>query len=83
MTIESSLTGYRRETVTGATGGYQLPALPPGTYTVSMAKSGFNTARFDRVTLTVGQSRTLDAQLSVGAISTSVEVAADVTPLDQ
>ncbi|MBL8241885.1 MAG: TonB-dependent receptor [Bryobacterales bacterium] len=83
VTIDSASTGFRRETVTSPAGAFQLPALPPGSYTVVISKPGFNTARFDRVNLTVGQSRTLDAQLSVGAVSTSVEVAAEVTPLDQ
>ena len=83
VAVESAATGLRRETITSATGAYQLPALPPGTYTISISKAGFNTARFDRVTLTVGQSRTLDAQLSLGAVATTVEVSAETTPLDQ
>jgi hypothetical protein len=83
VAVESAATGLRRDTLTSATGAYQLPALPPGTYTISISKTGFNTARFDRVTLTVGQSRTLDAQLSLGAVATAVEVSAETTPLDQ
>ncbi len=83
VAVESAATGLRRETITSATGAYQLPALPPGTYTISISKAGFNTARFARVTLTVGQSRTLDAQLSLGAVATTVEVSAETTPLDQ
>jgi hypothetical protein len=83
VAVESAATGLRRDTLTSATGAYQLPALPPGTYTISISKTGFNTARFDRVLLTVGQSRTLDAQLSLGAVATAVEVSAETTPLDQ
>lgn len=83
VSIESAATGFRRDTITSQSGAYQLPGLPVGAYTISISKSGFNTARFDRVVLAVGQSRTLDAQLLVGAVSTAVEVSADVTPLEQ
>ncbi len=83
VTVESAETGFRRETDSAANGGYQLPGLPVGAYTVTVAKTGFNTAKFEKVTLTVGQARTLDAQLAVGTVTTAVEVAADVTPLEQ
>ena len=81
--VESVATGFRREALTSALGAYQLTGLPVGAYTVSISKAGFNTAKFDQVVLAVGQSRTLDAQLSVGTVSTSIEVAADVTPIEQ
>ncbi|MSV32548.1 MAG: TonB-dependent receptor [Bryobacterales bacterium] len=83
VSIGSAATGFRRDTITSQSGAYQLPGLPVGAYTISISKPGFNTARFDRVVLAVGQSRTLDAQLVVGAVSTAVEVSADVTPLEQ
>ena len=81
--VESTITGFRRETKTNGDGVYQLPGLPVGEYQVSVSKEGFNTIRFERVVLTVGQTRTVDAQLAVGAVSTAVEVSADATPLEQ
>ncbi len=83
VTAESASTGGHREGRTSALGGYQLPGLPVGVYSVTVSKTGFNTVRFDNVVLTVGQSRTLDAQLAVGNVATAVEVTAAVTPLDQ
>ncbi len=83
VTVESSATGFRRESTSSASGAYQLPGLPVGNYTVTVAREGFRTARIDNVTLTVGQTRTLDVQLSVGAVNSSIEVAAQATPLDQ
>lgn len=83
VTVESSANGFRRETSASTTGSYQLPGLPVGSYTVSIVKAGFNTARFDDVVLAVGQSRTLDIQLTVGAIATAVEVTAGATPVEQ
>jgi hypothetical protein len=81
--VESSVTGFKREAQTSGDGSYRMPGLPVGSYTVSFSKTGFNLARFDDVVLAVGQSRTLDAVLAVGAVTTAVEVAADVTPVEQ
>ena len=45
----SQATGLRRETLTGATGIYQIPALGIGTYTVNIAKQGFKSTDFGKV----------------------------------
>ncbi len=83
VNVESAATGFRREVLTSGSGGYQLPGLPVGLYAVSVAKAGFNTAKFEQVVLAVGQARTLDARLTVGQVSTAVEISAEGTPLDQ
>lgn len=83
VTVESAATGFRREALTLPSGAYQLPGLPVGSYVITVAKEGFNTARFEQVVLTVGQTRNLDVQLGVGMVSTAVEVSAEVTPLEQ
>src|SRR5262245_58710947 len=76
VTVESASTGFRRETRTSPAGVYQIPGIVVGSYTVAISKTGFNTVRFENVVLGVGQSRTLDAQIAVGAIATAVEVTA-------
>ncbi len=81
--VEAPATGFRRETTTSAAGVYNLPGLPVGLYKVSFSKNGFTPARVDAVNLTVGQARTLDTQLAVGAVSTAVEVADTVAALEQ
>ena len=83
VTLESSANGFRREAKTNTSGAYQMPGVPVGVYSMSVAKNGFNPVKYDNVSLTVGQARTLDAQLAVGAVSTAVEVSASATPLDQ
>jgi len=83
VSVESATTGFRRESLSSGVGAYQLTGLPVGVYTVSISKSGFNTAKFEQVTLAVGQSRTLDTALSVGSVNSAVEVIATATPLDQ
>src|SRR5580700_11159723 len=57
----SAATGFHRETLTGAAGTYQIPALAVGTYTVTVSKTGFRTVDFNAVELAVGQTRTIDA----------------------
>lgn len=44
--ILSTVTGFRRQTMTNNAGSYQLPALPVGTYTITIFKEGFRTAEF-------------------------------------
>src|SRR5215472_15378796 len=72
----STTTGLRRTTTTGNSGTYQLAPLPIGTYTVTVSKTGFHAAEFKDVELTVGQARTLDVRLAVGAVNETVEVTA-------
>lgn len=47
--VESSATGFRRETKTLSNGSYQLPGLPVGSYAVSFTKTGFNSVKVDQV----------------------------------
>jgi hypothetical protein len=71
----STATGFRRQTMTGPAGSYQIPLLPVGPYTVSISKDGFRKAEYKDVEVTIGQ-RTIDAKLAVGAVTESVEVSA-------
>src|SRR5438105_9814177 len=70
----STGTALRRETITGANGAYDLPGLAIGSYSVTISKEGFRAVQYKDVELSVGQSRTLDAQMEVGEVSTQVEV---------
>ena len=49
---------------TNATGDYAANALPPGTYTVQVSASGFNTSITPNVTVTANNSTTLDLSLT-------------------
>jgi hypothetical protein len=79
----SAETGFRRQTLTGTAGTYQIPGLPIGTYTVTFTKEGFKPAGFKGVELAVGQPRTIDASLQVGANTETVAVVAEVATLNR
>src|SRR5688572_25517017 len=62
--------------VTDGSGRYLTPWVAPGTYNLTFALSGFETRTLTRVTLGAGQTVVLDQQLSLGALSETVEVKA-------
>ena len=81
--VTNPATGASKMTITDADGSYYVPALMPATYQVEVEAQGFQRAVARNVVLTVGQIVAYDVHLTVGSISTVVEVAADVAPLIQ
>ncbi len=75
-------TGFRRQAQTNASGAYSLPALPIGNYTVTVSLTGFKKSTITEVRLGVGDTRTLDVELQVGAVETAVSVETAATPLE-
>src|SRR5215831_7024113 len=75
VTAENVGTNVGRTTITSETGDYFFNLLPIGTYSVKIELAGFRTYT-TRVTLATGDRTRVDAQLQVGDISQSVEVAA-------
>ncbi len=73
VTIANTATGVERVVVSDEQGGFRVPALQPGPYSVVSDLTGFNSDT-KQVTLTVGQVADLRITLSVGAISESVQV---------
>lgn len=67
-------TGFTRSQETQEDGYYVIANLPLGSYTVSIQKSGFTSERHTSIVLDAGTTATIDAQLKVGEVSTSIEV---------
>ncbi|HXG55243.1 MAG TPA: TonB-dependent receptor [Vicinamibacterales bacterium] len=67
-------TGYVRNAVTDPRGRFAAPAMPVGRYSLEATLQGFAPARRTDVTVTVGQTETIDLQLSVAGIAESVTV---------
>jgi outer membrane receptor protein involved in Fe transport len=75
VTVSSPAAQGTRTVVTDANGNYNIPALPPGDYTVRVELQGLQTVtRTARVTVT-GTSR-VDADLRVSAVTESITVTA-------
>jgi len=83
VSIVNPETGFSRETETTSDGLFVFPAVPVGTYDVSVTKDGFTLAKATGVVLAVGQQRNLDFRLQVGTVATAVEIQANATPLEQ
>ncbi|HEV2246892.1 MAG TPA: TonB-dependent receptor [Terriglobia bacterium] len=75
-------TGFTRQVTTGSSGVYSINSLPIGTYDLTVSAKGFNTFRATSIQLTVGENRTLNAQLAVGAATTRVQVSATAVSLE-
>ena len=60
----------------GPAGQYHFFAIPPGTYAITVTKSGFAALRRDGISLLVGDQISLDFPLQVGGIDQSVNVTA-------
>ncbi len=81
--VVSRVTGLRREVPTGTAGAYNLTGLPIGTYDLSISHPGFETSKIEGVELSVGQTRTIDAKLSVTGVASYVDVQAAAEVLDK
>jgi len=77
VTATDPNTGFSRSTVTGATGNYTIPQLPPGTYNLRVQATGFSTIEQKGITLMVGQTLTVNHTLKAGAVNTVVEVTSE------
>jgi hypothetical protein len=84
-TIEAvhTSTGDKRETDTNGEGAFVLPRLPVGTYKVTIHASNFAAKRYEEVVLVVGQTATLDVELSVANPNETVDVDDVQAPLVQ
>ncbi len=72
----STATNIAFATLTTSSGDFTIPTLPVGTYQVRIEKQGFKAAVRGEVIVTSGGTITVNAQLEVGAVTESVQVAA-------
>lgn len=77
VTARNVATGVARSTVSGADGGYRIPALPPGSYEVTAELAGFATLRRSGLTLSIGQEVGLPFELQVRTVTEEILITAD------
>lgn len=68
--------------VTSGTGAYRGAQLPPGTYTVTMALSGFQTINNQEVELRAGRSIAVNATLSAASVEEVITVTGESPLVD-
>ncbi|HWE83326.1 MAG TPA: carboxypeptidase-like regulatory domain-containing protein [Terracidiphilus sp.] len=76
VTLTNEATGVKQVTTTLANGNYLFAQVPVGSYTVSVAASGFKTYQAKGIVLSIDQQYEQAIQLQVGSTSEVVEVAA-------
>src|SRR5579884_655396 len=74
VTITNNETGVTRSAVTDLSGGYSVPLLRPGQYTVKTEAKGFTTALENDVLVRITETAVVNFSLQVGAVSESVTV---------
>ncbi len=81
VTITNKQTNLSRETTTDADGVFSLLAIPTGTYTIRVTKSGFKAFENTEVPVTLNTVTRVDASLQVGEMTQTVTVTAETPPL--
>lgn len=79
VTVRSQATNLQVTATTNGSGLYQIPNLPIGDYSVTIAKSGFQNEVHPQILVRANLATTVNGSLQVGAAATTVEVTA--TPL--
>jgi hypothetical protein len=74
VVVASDATGTRFEAMTNTTGGFAVPALPVGTYKVTVSLQGFKTSVVTDVRVQLGIPTTVKATLEVGGIAETITV---------
>jgi hypothetical protein len=83
VTIVNEATGESRTSTSDQAGGFTFAALEPGTYTIRVELTGFQSHERKNVTLTSGDNLAVgDIKLATGAVTETVTVTAEGTPVD-
>jgi hypothetical protein len=82
VTATNGTTGLQRTATTQSNGSYEFVNLPIGTYTVKVSAPSFKTYQSTQIPLAVNQIYNLPVQMTVGAVSETVEVKADTVQVE-
>src|SRR5436190_5321588 len=69
VTATNKETAAIRTAVSGADGGFRIPDLQPGRYSVSIELSGFQKVQIDDMLVLLGKTFTINPELKVGQLS--------------
>ena len=80
ITLTDRATNTQRTTTSNDAGRYTFANVPPGSYDLTVNKSGFRTTK-TTITVSVGVTSTVDLKLEVGSMTETIEVTATNTEL--
>src|SRR6266542_2442951 len=83
ITIQNTATSFERQTVTSDAGGFIVPLLPPGNYTVTVKRDGFTPVEIRNVILNVGDHKALPIVLKAGGVTETVLINADAALINE
>src|SRR5688572_10920194 len=81
VTVTNAQSGEPRVYVTDDNGQWVAPDLNPGRYNVAFELTGFARVERSDISVMLGRSFELDAQMRVGQVSETVQVTAEAAPL--
>jgi hypothetical protein len=82
IVVTNMLTGETKELVSAADGGYTVPFLPVGNYSIAVTQHGFKSKTQSGITLTTDQIATVNIQLQLGDVTQHVDVSAEAEMLN-
>lgn len=82
ITVRNIETGTERQITSTEEGTYRVPLLPLGTYRLTVEAPNFKRLVREGITLTAGQTATVDMNLEAGDVSATVTVSLDAPIAD-
>jgi hypothetical protein len=77
VTVTNTATGTQNSTITTGSGAYTIPELNAGEYSVTVNAPSFQELIREGITVSVGETATVDLHLTVGKATTSITVTAN------
>ncbi len=81
VVVKNSGTGAERKANTDSSGVYSIPSLAAGTYTLIVEAAGFQRLEQSGNSFQTGVAATLDATLTVGAATQTIQVTSEAPPV--
>jgi outer membrane receptor protein involved in Fe transport len=82
LTLQNTGTGAKHQLDSNGSGEYTLTALPPGDYSLNVARPGFRSYQQQGIVLTVSEQATANVVLLVGATENTITVTANASVIN-
>src|SRR5437762_975079 len=83
ITVQNKATSFERIATTNESGGFTVPLLPPGTYSIIVRRDGFTSVEVRDIVLNVGDQKSIQIALKVGNVKAAIEIRADETLISE